>query len=106
MNRVNVISTRGTRMNIQLDKQTEAFIERKVKDGTFKDASEAIREAVILWAERDDRMRALRDALQIGIDQAHRGECLPLAPDLVEKAIAEAHRRIDAGIPPKRDVLP
>ncbi len=93
-------------MNVQLDKQTEAFIERKIQDGTYKDAAEAIREAVIMMAERDDRAGALRAALQIGIDQIERGETVPFTPDFVERAMAEAKRRNAAGIPPCEDVLP
>ena len=93
-------------MNVQLDKQTEAFIERKIQDGTFKDATEAIREAVIMMAERDARLTALREALQIGIDQIERGETVPLTLDLLNRTIIEAKRRNAAGIVPSSDVLP
>ena len=103
MNHVSVISTRGMRMNIQLDKQTEAFIERKVKDGTFKDASEAIREAVILWAERDDRRQFLEDELAIGIDDVKAGNVVEWTPALVDGIFEKAMQRFDAGERSERD---
>ena len=90
-------------MNIQLDKQTEAFIERKVQDGTFKDASEAIREAVILWAERDDRRRFLEDELALGIHDVKSGNVVEWTPALIDGIFEKAMQRFDAGERSERD---
>jgi antitoxin ParD1/3/4 len=100
------VSVRIDLMNVQLDKETEAFIARKVRDGDFRDASEAIEAAVRLMAEQDQRISELRAALQIGIDQLDRGERVKVGPNFLEDVMARARAKIVAGEKPNPDVLP
>ena len=93
-------------MQVKLDKQAEEFITRKVQEGEFRDAGEAISEAVHRMAEEEAKMRELRAALQIGIDQLDRGEKVRLTPDIAAEIFAEAKRRHESGQARKRDVLP
>jgi antitoxin ParD1/3/4 len=69
-------------MNVSLTPELEQLIHRKVETGLYLSASEVVREALRLLEERD-RMRALRceevrKEIQIGIDQADRGEVASL----------------------------
>lgn len=93
-------------MKVQLNKKAEEVIARKVRDGEFRDADEATSEAVLQMAERDEKMRELRAALQIGIDQLDRGEKVRLTPERIAEIFAEGKRRHESGQTRKRDVLP
>lgn len=69
-------------MNVSLTPELEKLIHRKVETGLDLSASEVVREALRLLEERD-RIQALRfdevrQEIQIGIDQADRGEVAPL----------------------------
>ena len=69
-------------MNVSLTPELEQLIHRKVDTGLYLSASEVVREALRLLDERD-KLRAmkfdeLRREIQIGIDQADRGEVAPL----------------------------
>lgn len=64
-------------MNISLPHQLEAWIDERVKTGTYQSASEVVREALRLLREQEDlkqlRTQELRRQLQIGIEQLDRG---------------------------------
>ena len=67
-------------MNVSLTPELEQIIHTKVESGLYLSASEVVREALRLLEERD-RMNAmklekLREDIQVGIDQAERGELL------------------------------
>jgi antitoxin ParD1/3/4 len=69
-------------MNVSLTPELERLIHDKVETGLYLSASEVVREALRLLEERD-KLRALRfeevrREIQIGIDQADRGEVAPL----------------------------
>jgi antitoxin ParD1/3/4 len=69
-------------MNVSLTPELEQLIHKKVETGLYLSASEVVREALRLLDERD-RLQALkfeeiRKEIQIGIDQADRGEVAPL----------------------------
>lgn len=65
-------------MHISLTDRLEAWVREKVESGLYNNASEVIREALRtqMRAEqtREEKLEALRAELQIGIDQAERGE--------------------------------
>ena len=84
-------------MVAQLSEEAREFIERKVRDGEFADATGVIDMAVWRAAEQDNRVAELNAALQIGIDQLDRGEKVTWSPDLMNEIWAEAMRRFDAG---------
>ena len=66
--------------NVPLTPELEQLIHRKVEGGLYVSASEVVREALRLLDERDSvnatRLEELRREIQIGIDQADRGELL------------------------------
>ena len=49
-----------------LGEHFSAFIDRQVKEGRYASASEVIREGLRLLEDRDQALRALRDALAEG----------------------------------------
>lgn len=69
-------------MNVSLTPELEKLVHQKVESGLYLSASEVVREALRLLEERD-RLQALkfdevRKEIQVGIDQANRGETSPL----------------------------
>jgi antitoxin ParD1/3/4 len=67
-------------MNVSLTPELERLIHTKVESGLYLSASEVVREALRLLEERDMlqtmKREELRRVIQIGIDQADRGELL------------------------------
>jgi antitoxin ParD1/3/4 len=67
-------------MNVSLTPELEQLIHKKVETGLYLSASEVVREALRLLEERDRvnamKLEELRKEIQIGIDQADRGESL------------------------------
>jgi antitoxin ParD1/3/4 len=69
-------------MNVSLTPELELMIHKKVETGMYLSASEVVREALRLLEERDKlqalRFEEIRKEIQLGIDQADRGEVAPL----------------------------
>ncbi len=69
-------------MNISLTHELATLVEKKVKSGMYHTASEVVREGLRLLQEQDllkqQRLRALRREIAIGMSQAERGESIPL----------------------------
>ncbi len=69
-------------MNVSLTPELEHMIHKKVESGLYLSASEVVREALRLLDERDKlqamKFEEIRKEIQIGIDQADRGEAAPL----------------------------
>jgi len=67
-------------MNVSLTPELEQLIHKKVESGLYLSASEVVREALRLLEERDRlnaiKLEELRKEIQIGVDQADRGELL------------------------------
>ena len=67
-------------MNVSLTPELERLIHKRVESGLYLSASEVVREALRLLDERDKlqalKHEELRREIQIGIDQADRGELL------------------------------
>jgi antitoxin ParD1/3/4 len=67
-------------MNVSLTPELERLIHTKVESGLYLSASEVVREALRLLEERDMlqtmKREELRREIQIGINQADRGELL------------------------------
>ena len=93
-------------MDVHLDDKTESLIQNWIDRGQFSDAADMIREAIRQMDEREQRLEALRAALQIGIDQADRGELIEWTPDLMGRLAAEAEQAYLEGKEPKSDVIP
>jgi antitoxin ParD1/3/4 len=69
-------------MNVSLTPELEKLVQTKVASGLYLSASEVVREALRLLEERDRfqamKLEELRKEVQLGIDQADRGEVAPL----------------------------
>lgn len=65
-------------MNISLTPKLESLVQQKIASGLHNSASEVIREALRLLEEKDRlqqvKLEKLRKAIDIGIQQADRGE--------------------------------
>jgi len=77
-------------MNISLPPGLEDFVREQVATGLYDSCSEVHREALRLLKQRTDQainLSDLRAALELGIEQADRGETRPCNPgDIVELA--------------------
>ena len=93
-------------MTIQLPPDVEASIRQKIERGRFPDAVEVVREAMRLLDEQEDRLDALRAKLQVGLDEADRGETDEWTPELRERLRREAHEMHRRGELPDPDVGP
>jgi antitoxin ParD1/3/4 len=85
-------------MNVSLTPELEQMIHKKVETGLYLSASEVVREALRLLEERDAlramRFEEVRKEIQIGIDQADRGETAPLD---VQATLAKVRGRRKGG---------
>lgn len=65
-------------MNVSLTPELERFIGDLVESGRYRSASEAVREAVRLLQdkeeEREAKLVALRQAVEVGVSELDRGE--------------------------------
>jgi antitoxin ParD1/3/4 len=86
-----------TSMHINLSPEMEKFVQSKVDSGFYSNASEVIRDAIRRMREDEDKIAALRKALQVGDDQLDKGEGAQYSPELLtrltEKAKDNARRR-------------
>jgi antitoxin ParD1/3/4 len=85
-------------MNVSLTPELEQLIHKKVESGLYLSASEVVREALRLLEERDRlnamKLEELRKEVQIGIDQANRGELLD-GPQVFEKLRTKVRTKRD-----------
>lgn len=65
-------------MNVSLTPELEQYVNKRVQSGLYHSASEVIREGLRLLKEKDEvhqtKLEQLRREVQIGIDQAGRGQ--------------------------------
>jgi antitoxin ParD1/3/4 len=65
-------------MNVHLTQELEQLVQSRVKSGRYGSASEVVREALRLLADRDElmelRKQELRKKIAQGLDSLHRGE--------------------------------
>lgn len=68
-------------MNVSLTKEFEQYISEKVESGLYQSASEVVRDGLRLLKERDElhqsRLAELRKTIDVGIEQADRGQTQP-----------------------------
>lgn len=69
-------------MNLELDPSLSQFVSELVASGQFASEAEVVREGLTLLrqrsAERSETLEELRRQIQVGLDQAKRGEVGPL----------------------------
>ncbi len=61
-------------MNITLNPQAETFVQHKLDSGSYNSPSDLINEALYLMSKYEKRLTELKTEIQIGIEQAERGE--------------------------------
>lgn len=87
-------------MNVSLTPELEQYVNGKVQSGMYHTASEVIREGLRLLKEREElhqqKLADLRREIQIGIDQAVRGQVSPFNETTLERVKAEGRERLKA----------
>lgn len=82
-------------MNVSLTPQLEKLIDQKVRGGAYQTASEVVREALRLLAERDERrsleLQHLRQQIQLGLGDIRDGRVASLD---MKRIKAEARREM------------
>ncbi|NBB66031.1 type II toxin-antitoxin system ParD family antitoxin [Pseudomonas sp. ODNR1LW] len=58
---------------IELDARLEAFVDRKVGSGAFRDHSEVIQQALADMAQNDAQLDILKAKIQEGLDELEAG---------------------------------
>ena len=61
-------------MNISLKPEHAHFIQAQIETGQYASSDEVINEAFKLLAEREDRLRDLRQQIAVGTEQIARGQ--------------------------------
>ena len=75
-------------MNVSLTNQLESYVQQKVATGMYNSASEVIREALRLMAEKDSeqslKLAALRADIQQGVDSVAAGQAKVFHPEQIK----------------------
>jgi antitoxin ParD1/3/4 len=79
-------------MDVSLTPQLEALIRERVASGLYTNASEVVREALNLLAERD-RLEHLRTLLAVGLEDERRGDLVEFTPELLDDIYRRAVER-------------
>ena len=58
----------GRNTSISLGNYFESFVKNRINEGRYKNASEVIRAGLRLLEERENKVQALKNAIQEGID--------------------------------------
>jgi antitoxin ParD1/3/4 len=77
-------------MHINLSAEMEQYLQSKVGTGFYSNASEVVRDAIRRMREEDEKVAALRAAVQIGDEQIERGEGILYTPERLEAITAKA----------------
>lgn len=93
-------------MSITLPVELEPTVRRMVASGRYSDTEAVLNETFRLLAESERQRDELLAKLQIGIDQADRGELHEWTPELRDRLIREADEMYLRGDEPDPDVLP
>ncbi|HEY8034862.1 MAG TPA: type II toxin-antitoxin system ParD family antitoxin [Methylobacter sp.] len=77
-------------MHINLSPEMEKYLQSKVGTGFYNSASEVVCAAIRKMREEDEKLAALRAAVQIGDEQLNRGEGILYTPERLETITAKA----------------
>lgn len=91
-------------MHINLPAEMENYLQSKVNEGFYSNASEVIRDSIRRMREEDEKLAALRTAVRAGDVQLERGEGQPYTPERLEKITAKAVTGAKQGRKTVRDV--
>ena len=93
-------------MHVNLSPEMEGFIQSKVADGMYGNATEVIRDAVRRMQAEEARVAAWQAAIKLGDDQLIRGESVEYTPQLRKQLKSRALEAARDGKPMDPDVLP
>ena len=93
-------------MQVDLDLDLEAIIQRQVESGRYPNVGQVVRAALRHMEERERHMDGLRAAIAVADEQVARGEVVEWTPELHAEIMREAKEAAKAGKKPKADVLP
>lgn len=65
-------------MSVTIPAEFESFVERAVASGRYRSEDEVFANALRLLSERERRWLALRDDIQVGLDDIESGDVAPL----------------------------
>jgi len=92
-------------MNVSLTPELEQYVSGKVQSGLYHSASEVIREGLRLLKQKDEvhrgRLEELRREIQVGIDQADRGEVSAFNKQTLKEIKAQGRKRLAADLKSK-----
>ncbi|AFY70031.1 hypothetical protein Pse7367_1752 [Thalassoporum mexicanum PCC 7367] len=88
-------------MHIRFAEVDEKFIKSQIEDGFYTNETELVRDAVRKMRETQERKAQFLAAVQLGMDQADRGETVAYSDDLMDQIAQRATARVAAGKPIK-----
>jgi len=81
--------------NISLPKELDQFIEAKVASGEYAHYSEVVRDAVRDFMDAESqKLEWLREAIRVGVEEADRGELIPIEQIRVEDIAARGRAKL------------
>ncbi len=93
-------------MHINLTKEMETYLQSKVREGFYSNASEVIRDAVRRMREEDEKLEALKRAVRVGDEQLDRGEGRLYSRELLDTMTKAARAGARQGRKVGPDVAP
>ncbi len=78
-------------MTITLPPQLEKQVQKKVAAGEYDSPFDVLQDGLRLIEERDRKLEALRADVQLGVDQADRGEVAPLDMETLIRDLRAKH---------------
>lgn len=93
-------------MHINLSAEMEQFLQSKVETGFYSNASEVVRDAIRRMRAEDERVAALRTAIEVGDRQLDNGEGREYTEATLDRITADAVANAKRGKKPSPDVTP
>jgi len=76
-------------MKIELTESQKAFIQQGIESGRYRDAEDAIRNALALWEERERQRLEILQAVQVAEAEIARGEGRVISSEEQSAQLAE-----------------
>lgn len=86
-------------MKVELDKEFELLVQRKVSSGRYANAASVVQKALRELDERDERLEYLRAAIAVGEADVAAGRLIDWTPELMDQIQAEADEEDRLGLP-------
>lgn len=86
-------------MKLELDREYEALIQRKVESGRHANAAEVVEEALREMDERDEHLEYLKVAIAAAEASVAAGRVIDWTPDLMDQIQADADEADRLGLP-------